>query len=176
MNNILLDHHTGKPTHIDLGIAFDQGRLLPIPEMVPFRLTRDIVNGFGVTGVEGLFRRSCEHTYAVLRENYEKVMHVLNILKWDPLYSWVMSPIKKHKHLLETESQEYSNVAFGSEGSKTDSKETEQNQQSYRALKGVEEKLIRNGLSVEATIQELIQQASDPRNLSVIYMGWSPFY
>lgn len=176
LNNILLDHHTGKPTHIDLGIAFDQGRLLPIPEMVPFRLTRDIVNGFGVTGVEGLFRRSCEHTYAVLRENYEKVMHVLNILKWDPLYSWVMSPIKKHKHLLETESQDYSNVAFGSEGSKTESKETEQNQQSYRALKGVEEKLIRNGLSVEATIQELIQQASDPRNLSVIYMGWSPFY
>lgn len=176
LNNILLDHHTGKPTHIDLGIAFDQGRLLPIPEMVPFRLTRDIVDGFGVTGVEGLFRRSCEHTYAVLRENYDKVMHVLNILKWDPLYSWAMSPIKKHKHLLETESQDYSDVAFGGDGSKTESKEMEQNQQSYRALKGVEEKLIGNGLNVEATVQELIQQASDPRNLSVIYMGWSPFY
>lgn len=178
LNNILLDHRTGKPTHIDLGIAFDQGRLLPIPEMVPFRLTRDIVDGFGITGVEGLFRKSCEHTYAVLRENYEKVMHVLNILKWDPLYSWIMSPVKKHKHLLEAESQNHSSVPLGSEeeAPKSEIKEIEQNQQSYRALKGVEDKLIRNGLSVEATVQELIQQASDPKHLSVIYMGWSPFY
>ncbi|QLL31580.1 hypothetical protein HG536_0B04440 [Torulaspora globosa] len=176
LNNILLDHETGKPTHIDLGIAFDQGRLLPIPEMVPFRLTRDIVDGFGVTGVEGLYRRSCEHTYSVLRDNYEKVMHVLNILKWDPLYSWVMSPVKKHKHLLEEESQEYSSLSFDSESSNSKVKGEEQNQESYRALKGVEEKLIGNGLSVEATVQELIQQASDPQNLSLVYMGWSPFY
>lgn len=176
LNNILLDHHTGRPTHIDLGIAFDQGRLLPIPEMIPFRLTRDIVDGFGVTGVEGLFRRSCEHTYSVLRENYEKVMHVLNVLKWDPLYSWVMSPVKKHKHLLEEESQEYSSLSFDSDTSNSKLKGKEENQESYRALKSVEEKLIGNGLSVEATVQELIQQASDPQNLSLVYMGWSPFY
>ncbi|QLQ79093.1 hypothetical protein HG537_0B04410 [Torulaspora globosa] len=176
LNNILLDHQTGRPTHIDLGIAFDQGRLLPIPEMVPFRLTRDIVDGFGVTGAEGLYRRSCEHTYSVLRDNYEKVMHVLNILKWDPLYSWVMSPVKKHKHLLEEESQEYSSLSFDSDSSNSKAKGEEQNQESYRALKGVEEKLIGNGLSVEATVQELIQQASDPQNLSLVYMGWSPFY
>lgn len=176
LNNILLDHHTGEPTHIDLGIAFDQGRLLPIPEMIPFRLTRDIVDGFGVTGVEGLFRRSCEHTYAVLRDNYEKVMHVLNILKWDPLYSWVMSPVKKHKHLLDGESQDYSSMSFGDDSDDLKPKVKEQNQESYRALKSAEEKLIGNGLSVEATVQELIQQASDPQKLSLVYMGWSPFY
>jgi len=26
--------------HIDFGIAFEQGRVLPVPELVPFRLTR----------------------------------------------------------------------------------------------------------------------------------------
>lgn len=51
-----------------------------------------------------------------------------------------------------------------------------ENQESYRALKGVEEKLMGNGLSVESSIQDLIQQATDSSNLSVIYMGWSPFY
>lgn len=100
LNNILLDCSTGEPIHIDLGIAFDQGKLLPIPELVPFRLTRDIVDGFGVTGVDGLFRRSCERVYAVLRKDYVKVMCVLNILKWDPLYSWVMSPVKKIRTLI----------------------------------------------------------------------------
>ena len=38
--NILIDESTAELIHIDLGIAFDQGTVLPIPEAVPFRLTR----------------------------------------------------------------------------------------------------------------------------------------
>lgn len=45
VNNILIDNSTGELIHIDLGIAFEQGKALPIPETVPFRLTRDIVDG-----------------------------------------------------------------------------------------------------------------------------------
>ncbi len=30
--------------------------------MVPFRLTQNVVDGFGVTGVEGLYRRCAETT------------------------------------------------------------------------------------------------------------------
>ena len=48
--NILIDRRSAELVHIDLGIAFEQGRLLNTPELVPFRLTRDIVDGFGVTG------------------------------------------------------------------------------------------------------------------------------
>lgn len=51
--NILLDEHSADVIHIDLGVAFDQGRLLPVPETVPFRLTRDMVDGLGISGVEG---------------------------------------------------------------------------------------------------------------------------
>lgn len=40
-----------------IGIAFEQGRILPTPETVPFRLTRDVIDGMGVSGVEGTFRR-----------------------------------------------------------------------------------------------------------------------
>ena len=36
--------------HIDLGIAFEQGRFLNTPELVPFRLTRDVVDGMGAAG------------------------------------------------------------------------------------------------------------------------------
>jgi hypothetical protein len=38
---------TGNLVHIDFGVAFDQGKILPTPETVPFRLTQDIVDGFG---------------------------------------------------------------------------------------------------------------------------------
>jgi len=58
VQNILIDTQTAELIHIDLGVAFEQGRILPTPETVPFRLTRDIVDGMGVMGVEGVFRRS----------------------------------------------------------------------------------------------------------------------
>ena len=123
--------------------------------------------------MDGLFRRSCEKVYSVLRRDSEKMMCVLNVLKWDPLYSWVMSPVRKHKHLLEDDTDLYSSMS--SKGNDVNDSE-EENRESYRALKGVEEKLMGNGLNIEATVQELISQATDPANLAVIYMGWSPFY
>jgi ataxia telangiectasia mutated family protein len=87
-SNIIVDITSGEVIHIDLGIAFDQGKLLRIPETVPFRLTRDIVDGMGITGTEGVFQRCCEFTLSVLREEANYLMTSLNVLKYDPLYSW----------------------------------------------------------------------------------------
>lgn len=44
-NNILIQEHTGEIVHIDFGIVFEQGKVLNTPETVPFRLTRDVVDG-----------------------------------------------------------------------------------------------------------------------------------
>lgn len=52
-HNILIHEKTGEVVHIDFGIVFEQGKCLPTAENVPFRLTRDIVDGFGPAGVEG---------------------------------------------------------------------------------------------------------------------------
>lgn len=79
---------TAELVHIDLGVAFEQGKLLPTPELVPFRLTRDIVDGMGVLGVEGVYRRCCEHTLEVLQNNHEALMTILDVFVHDPLYSW----------------------------------------------------------------------------------------
>lgn len=43
--NILIKETTGEIVHIDFGIVFEQGKLLPIPERVPFRLTRNVIDG-----------------------------------------------------------------------------------------------------------------------------------
>ncbi|SCU97953.1 LADA_0H09538g1_1 [Lachancea dasiensis] len=171
LNNILLDVSNGEPVHIDLGVAFDQGRLLPIPELVPFRLTREIVDGLGVTGVEGVFRRNCERVFSVLHSERERVMNVLNVLKWDPLYSWVVSPLRKRKLQVNiSDDSEYRDINAHKGSPARD------NDESMRALKDVQSKLEGRGLSVEATVEELIQQATDVSNLASIYMGWSPFY
>ncbi len=51
LNNILMDTCSAEVVHIDLGVAFEQGRFLNTPELVPFRLTQNLVDGMGVTGV-----------------------------------------------------------------------------------------------------------------------------
>lgn len=40
LGNILLDQQTAEVAHIDFNIVFDRGRKLPVPEIVPFRLTQ----------------------------------------------------------------------------------------------------------------------------------------
>lgn len=162
-NNILLDGSTGEPIHIDLGVAFDQGKRLPIPETVPFRLTRDIVDGFGVTGTRGLFSKACEHTLQVLRANETRIISMLDVLRWDPLYSWSISPIRL-KTLQETGEDEV-NLQPREDGS-----------DATTAILTVREKINAGGLSVSANVRDLIGDATNEQNLAVIYCGWCPFY
>ena len=65
--NILLDQESGDCVHVDFSCLFDKGLELETPEMVPFRLTQNIVDGLGVGGYEGTFMRVCEITLGVLR-------------------------------------------------------------------------------------------------------------
>ncbi|KAL2164152.1 hypothetical protein VTH06DRAFT_3366 [Thermothelomyces fergusii] len=96
-HNILLDTKTGEVVHIDLGVAFEMGRVLPVPELVPFRLTRDVVDGMGITRTEGVFRRCCEFTLDALREEAASIQTILDSLRHDTLYQWSISPVRMAK-------------------------------------------------------------------------------
>lgn len=115
LNNILIDETTAEVVHIDFGIAFEQARILPTPETVPFRLSRDIEDGMGVNGVEGVFRRSCEKTMSILRENSEIILTILQVLLYDPLYMWNIST-SKAMNLQRRERRNDTNVTVSSEG------------------------------------------------------------
>lgn len=172
LHNILLDEQSGEVVHIDLGVAFEAGRLLPIPEVVPFRLSRDIVDGMGYTKTEGVFRRCCEFTLDALREEREGIMTLLNVLRYDPLYTWSVSPLKAKK-LQEEDGDEGGDevgaVDFHNSGRNGDDDDAGE---AGRALTIVEKKLSKT-LSTAATVSELISQATDERNLAVLFAGWS---
>jgi len=65
-----------------------KGKLLPVSELVPFRMTADMVDGMGTTGTQGVFQRCAEETLRVLRNDSEVVLTVLQVFKYDPLHSW----------------------------------------------------------------------------------------
>ncbi|EXJ84111.1 hypothetical protein A1O3_04778 [Capronia epimyces CBS 606.96] len=174
-HNILLDEKSGEVVHIDLGVAFEAGRVLPVPEVVPFRLTRDLVDGMGLTGVEGVFRRCCNFTLDALRRDQEAIMTILDVLRYDPLYTWSISPLRLQK-MQENHAQADGPAATGilnpGDGAKRDA--IGEPSEADRALTVVAKKLSKS-LSVEATVNELIRQATDERNLAVLYCGWAAY-
>ena len=54
-----------------------QGLTLARPEIVPFRLTPSMVDGMGLCGFEGVYRRVMETCMSVLRTNRETLLSVL---------------------------------------------------------------------------------------------------
>ncbi|KAG8228988.1 hypothetical protein J437_LFUL006936 [Ladona fulva] len=174
-------------------IAFEQGRLLKFPETVPFRLTRNIVDGMGVSGVQGVFKN--EEVMRVIREHYRSVLTVLEVLIYDPLYAWTLKPfeqaLKERREVsysddsYETEDGEKAGFfsSFGKPLKKFPEwrlNQNERNPYAVRALERIERKIlgVEDGFppsSIEAQVDKLIKIAQDPENLCALYSGWQPY-
>nr|XP_029123739.1 serine/threonine-protein kinase ATM isoform X3 [Elaeis guineensis] len=167
--NILIDEDTTEVVHIDLGVAFEQGLMLKTPERVPFRLTREIVDGMGVTGVEGVFRRCCEETLSVMRTNKEALLTIIEVFIHDPLYKWALSPLKALQRQKEIDDDVDSCLESSQDA-------YEGNKDAARATLRVKEKLdgYEGGemRSVQGQVQQLIQDATDTDRLCQMFPGW----
>uniref|UniRef100_A0A3Q4GZX5 SMG1 nonsense mediated mRNA decay associated PI3K related kinase n=1 Tax=Neolamprologus brichardi TaxID=32507 RepID=A0A3Q4GZX5_NEOBR len=64
------------------------GKSLRVPEKVPFRMTHNIEMALGVTGVEGIFRLSCEQVVQIMRRGRETLLTLLEAFVYDPLVDW----------------------------------------------------------------------------------------
>ena len=89
--NVLIDSKSGDCVHVDFSCLFDKGLALEKPEVVPFRLTQNMIDAMGLSGYEGVYRKSCETTLRVLRSNKETLLNVLDTFVHDPLVEWTSS-------------------------------------------------------------------------------------
>jgi serine/threonine-protein kinase ATR len=158
--NILLDCYNGDIIHVDLSMLFERGRTLKIPEMVPFRLTHNMIDALGVTGYEGVFRNVCEVAMSVLRANKDALLNVLETFVHDPLVEW-----NKQK-----KSQVSRNVARNEHASTNP----------FLTLKQISNKLqgqMEDGLplSVQGQVDTLISMATSNENLSAMYCWWMSY-
>lgn len=167
-SNILIDKVTAEVVHIDLGIAFEQGLFLKTPERVPFRLTRDLVDGMGACGVEGVMRRCCEETMKVLRANKDALTTVIAVLIHDPIVKWAVGS-KHQRRVKNDETFEEEEVdQFEAQTGNLDAERALLRVK--QKLDGYEEGEIR---SVEGQVQQLLHDAQDEDNLSMMYHGWA---
>ena len=193
VQNILIDKKTAEVIHIDLGIAFDQGKMLPKPETIPFRLTRDIVDGFGVCGVDGVFTSCCELTLQLMQNSIEEIITIFEVLLYDPIHNWSLSPNKAYR-LQQRKNAEMNQVdpeninaslntlnentvltsSNSSPGANTDTNKIAEGIlfRLRQKLQGYENNVQ---MSCKGQVNFLIQEAMNPRNLAKLYAGWQPY-
>ncbi|KAF5636368.1 UVSB PI-3 kinase [Fusarium tjaetaba] len=82
--NVNLEEGNGGVFHVDFNCLFDKGLTFAKPERVPFRLTHNMVAAMGIYGYEGPFRKSCELTLSILRQQEETLMTILEAFIYDP--------------------------------------------------------------------------------------------
>jgi len=51
----------------------------------------------GASGIEGIMRRSCEVTMTMLRDQRQIIITLLQVLLYDPLFTWAITPEKACK-------------------------------------------------------------------------------
>ncbi|XP_041120696.1 serine/threonine-protein kinase ATR-like [Polyodon spathula] len=164
--NVLFDSLTGECVHVDFSCLFNKGETFEVPEVVPFRLTHNMVHAMGPMGTEGLFRQACEVTMRLMRDQREPLMSVLKTFLHDPLVEW-SKPVKGNSKSQVNESGEVVN-----EKAKTHVLDIEQRLQGViknrNKIKGLP-------LSIEGHVHYLIQEATDENLLCQMYVGWAPY-
>lgn len=193
-SNIMIQRETGHVVHIDFGdsfeVAINRDRM---PEKVPFRLTRMIVNAFGVTGVNGTFRAACEKYMRLIRDNKSSIIAQLEIFVHEPIFVNNDHDNSKNKILDRIiEKLNGQDPVFTIPRSN-------QNASSYQSLdlnnhlssisefalsdasfideeENENDIIISDELTVEQQVDDLIRIASDPYRYVQHYFGWCPFW
>jgi serine/threonine-protein kinase ATR len=157
--NVLIEQDNGGVFHVDFNCLFEKGKTFNQPEMVPFRLTHNMVSAMGIYGYEGPFRQCCELTLAMVRQQEETLMTILEAFIYDPTIDL-------------QERKKSGRAGGGDSGSKLQPKVVvEVIKRKVRGYVG-EDNIP---LGVEGQAQELIRQATDLRNLAAMYIGWCAF-
>ncbi|KAL8694218.1 MAG: hypothetical protein Q9218_001105 [Villophora microphyllina] len=153
--NILFEEGNGGTFHVDFNCLFDKGLTFEKPELVPFRLTHNMVDAFGAYGYEGPFRKSCELTARILRQHEDTLMTVLETFLYDPTTDFIGKKKKNAMIVPDTPQGVLDSV-----------------RSKVRGLLPSESV----PLSVEGYVEELIKQATEPERLAAMYIGWCAFF
>lgn len=161
--NILMNTTKGEIMHVDFNCLFNRGETFEVPEVVPFRLTDNMVKAMGPLGVEGLFRQCCEITMRILRTEQVSLLSILRPFVYDPMLSWN----KQLKQMQGSAQQE-----------QTDVNATENLREIGQRLKGfvkINSRQTQLPLSVEGQVAHCITEATKLDNLCRMFIGWAAY-
>uniref|UniRef100_A0A182N6I2 DNA-dependent protein kinase catalytic subunit n=1 Tax=Anopheles dirus TaxID=7168 RepID=A0A182N6I2_9DIPT len=90
LSNIVLERATGRLVGVDFGIAFGAGtRDLPVPELVPFRLTPQFVGVMDPMRLPGVLQKCHMYTLQCLRDARRLLRACLEVFVREPTVDWL---------------------------------------------------------------------------------------
>ncbi|CAI5439895.1 unnamed protein product [Caenorhabditis angaria] len=148
-SNILFDMQQCHFVHIDFGMILEYSkRLLPVPELVPFRLTRDLLDPILIEGIEnGQLAENCTNVLEKLKTHQKVLLGVASGLLRE-----TMSNFREVEENLNRPSF-ISQMAIGR----------------------LREKLARKQQISNLEIRRLLRESTNSDNLSRMFCGWMPF-
>lgn len=141
-------------------------------------MTRNIVDGMGPCGTEGLFVKVAEETMSMLRDNSRELLTILSAVVADPLYKWGMNPLEARRRQAEKGEDKGYKLKDRGDGSTSTSDEKSQSEaiktisKIKEKLQGYEDSTSGEQQGVEGQVQLLINSARDPDNLCTMFTGW----
>ncbi|GMF30671.1 unnamed protein product [Phytophthora lilii] len=102
LDNFLFDLSSGRVIGIDFGVSFGAGAsALPVPELIPFRYTRQMDFVFQPYDGPNLLAQEMQAVFEALRSKRQVVESVMNVFLHEPLLDWQQSTTMHQKSLFE---------------------------------------------------------------------------
>ena len=148
-DNILLNTENGQLICIDFDCIFQKGKDLAVPEIVEFRLTKNIESALGAFKSWGLYKLYFVMIFKVFKKHTEDILGTLDTFISDPLIEYNTPDSKTQKGIWR----------FNPE-------------QIFRSIKDRIE-LVRYP-SIEVGVDFLIENSKNPECLKEMFIGWCP--
>lgn len=104
LDNFLIDLTNGQLIGIDFNMAFGAATLCShIPELIPFRLTPQLLAVMKPFGTNGLFDKCMSHTLRVLRAEHRTMVLCMEIFVREPTIDWLELLETNLSHKMQTE-------------------------------------------------------------------------
>jgi serine/threonine-protein kinase ATR len=158
---------------------------LPRPEVVPFRLTQNMLDAFGPTGSDGIYTSGLQTAMTVLRDNRDTLLSVLEPFTKDPVIDWRRNKGQQQRQT-QTTLEDYQksrakraiNVIDGRLQGIYNLKNP--NIRKFKRRDGQQadhhdDIPSMSPLSVDGQVHKLIAEATSNENLVQLYVGWMPW-
>ncbi|ELU11183.1 hypothetical protein CAPTEDRAFT_224273 [Capitella teleta] len=204
LSNHMVDLINGKMIAIDFGHAFGSAtQFLDIPELIPFRMTRQLRNLLLPLREKGVIEGTMVHSLRALRQHKEQLISTMDVFIKEPSLDWqnaakkeiqAMSNRKEDTSKLTLDSQWFPKEKVNIVRQKLEGSNPSHVMRAELALgqlgsylkyfvivlmgdkqADIRARLPADGLSSEEQVAALLNLATDPNILGRTFAGWEPW-